>query len=123
MDNHGLVTNDADLQVCLFKDVASPYVAATMDAMNYRWAGHDLDTAGRFYETIAPYVRHVHIKDGIGAQSSYRGTVTGDGEIDISRAIAALKKAAYAGASCIEYEGKEGSAGYVKSLERLKRLV
>jgi len=41
----------------------------------------------------------------------------------VPRAIAALKKAGYAGVWCIEYEGKEGSAGYAKCLERLKKLV
>jgi sugar phosphate isomerase/epimerase len=46
VDNPVLVTNDADLQV---DEVNSPYVQATMDAVNYRWAGHDLDTVGRFY--------------------------------------------------------------------------
>ena len=123
VDNHGLVTNDADLQVRLFEAVDSPYVAATMDTMNYRWAGHDLDTVGRFYETVAPYVRHVHIKDGVGSRGTYQGQVLGEGEIDIPRAIRALKKAGYSGAWCIEYEGKEGSAGYARCLERLKELV
>ena len=123
VDNHGLVTNDADLQVRLYRQVNSPWVAATMDTMNYRWAGHDLDTVGRFYETVASYVRHVHIKDGIGARGQYQGKVIGEGEIDIPRAIAALKKAGYSGVWCIEYEGKEGSAGYAKCLERLKELV
>lgn len=123
VDNHGLVTNDADLQVRLFKTVDSPYVAATMDTMNYRWAGHDLDTVGRFYETVAPYVRHVHIKDGTGVRGSYRGKVLGEGEIDLQRAIRALKAVGYVGVWCVEYEGEEGSAGYAKCLARLKELV
>ncbi|MEE2754805.1 MAG: hypothetical protein VX910_12535 [Candidatus Latescibacterota bacterium] len=46
VDNPGLVTNDADLQVDEF---SLTYVQATMDAMNYRWAGHDLDTVARSY--------------------------------------------------------------------------
>ncbi|MCZ6633335.1 MAG: sugar phosphate isomerase/epimerase [bacterium] len=123
VDNHGLVTNDADLQVRLFQAVDSPFVCATMDSMNYRWAGHDLDTVGRFYETIAPYVRHVHLKDGTGTRGTYQGTVIGDGEIDIPRAIQALKNAGYGGIWCIEYEGKEGSTGYAKCLDRLKAQI
>ena len=123
VDNHGLVTNDADLQIRLFKAVDSPYVAATMDTMNYRWAGHDLDTVGRFYETVASYVRHVHIKDGTGSRGTYQGKVIGEGEIDVPRAIAALKNVGYAGTWCIEYEGVEGSVGYAKCLEQLKKLV
>jgi sugar phosphate isomerase/epimerase len=123
VDNHGLVTNDADLQVRLLEEVDSPFVKATMDTMNYRWAGHDLDTVGRFYSTIAPFVRHVHIKDGTGSREDYRGHVVGDGEIDVAAAIQALKAAGYDGVWCIEYEGSEGSAGYAKCLERLKELV
>lgn len=123
VDNHGLVTNDADLQVRLFEAVDSPFVRATMDTMNYRWAGHDLETVGRFYETIAPYVRHVHIKDGTGTRGNYVGHVIGEGEIDVPAAIAALKGAGYDGVWCVEYEGGEGSAGYAKCLERLKALV
>ena len=123
VDNHGMVTNDANLQVRLYETVDSPYVAATMDTMNYRWAGHDLDTVGRFYETVASYVRHVHIKDGTGSRGEYKGMVLGEGEIDIARAIKALKSVNYPGVWCIEYEGKEGSAGYAKCLERLKKMV
>ena len=123
VDNHGLVTNDADLQVRLYKAVDSPSVAATMDTMNYRWAGHELDTVGRFYETVASYVRHVHIKDGTGSRSEYKGMVLGEGEIDIERAIRALKAVDYPGVWCIEYEGKEGSVGYAKCLDKLKTLV
>ncbi|MDA0745590.1 MAG: sugar phosphate isomerase/epimerase, partial [bacterium] len=123
VDNHGMVTNDADLQLRLYKEVDSPYVAATMDTMNYRWAGHDLETVSRFYKTVAPWVRHAHIKDGTGSRGEYKGMVLGEGEIDITGAIATLKGAGYSGVWCIEYEGKEGSVGYAKCLEKLKTLV
>ena len=123
VDNHGMVTNDADLQVRLYKEVDSPFVGATMDTMNYRWAGHDLETVSRFYRTVAPYVRHVHLKDGTGCRGDYRGEVIGEGEIDIPGAIATLKEAGYPGFWCLEYEGKEGSAGYARGLQKLKALV
>ena len=123
VDNHGIATNDADLQVRVFKAVDSPWVGGTMDTMNYRWAGHDLDTVRRFYTVAAPYARHVHIKDGVGSLKEYQGRALGEGEIDIPAAIDALKKAGYSGAWCIEYEGKEGSAGYAKCLEYLKKMV
>jgi sugar phosphate isomerase/epimerase len=123
VDNHGLVTNDADLQVRLLKQVDSPFVQATLDTMNYRWAGHDLETVGRFYTTIAPYVRHVHVKDGTGSLETYEGRAIGEGEIDVAAAIEALKDVEYGGVWCVEYEGEEGSVGYAKCLERLKELV
>ena len=62
VDNHGIVTNDGDLQVELFERVGSKYVGANMDTMNYRWAGHDLETVGRYYEIVAPYTLHTHLK-------------------------------------------------------------
>jgi sugar phosphate isomerase/epimerase len=42
LDNHGIVTNNGDRQVAIFRAVDSPHVGANMDTMNYRWAGHDL---------------------------------------------------------------------------------
>ena len=43
VDNHGVVTNDGNLQVELFERVGSKYVGANLDTMNYRWFGHDLE--------------------------------------------------------------------------------
>jgi sugar phosphate isomerase/epimerase len=123
VDNHGLVKNDADLQVRLLKLVDSPFVQATLGTMNYRWAGHDLETVGRLYATIALHVRHIHVKDGTGSLETYKGCVIGEGEIDVSAAIEALKDVEYDGVWCVEYEGEEGSVGYAKCLERLKELV
>ena len=65
----------------------------------------------------------VHLKDGTGTRGDYQGAVIGDGEIDIPRAIQALKNAGYGGTWCIEYEGKEGSAGYAQCLDRLKAQI
>ncbi len=107
VDNHGNVTNDGDLQVELFTRVNSKYVGANMDTMNYRWAGHDLETVGRYYEIIAPYTLHTHLKDGTGTRANYRGEALGEGEIDLTRAIRALKNAGYNGVWCCEYEGTE----------------
>ncbi len=123
VDNHSFLTNDGDRQVHILKEMDSPYVAATMDTMNYRFAGHDLDTVARFYETVAPHARHTHIKDGTGVLDDYRGRVLGEGEIDIPGAVQTLKNAGYPGVWCIEYEGREGSVGYAKCLQRLKELV
>ena len=107
VDNHGLVTNNAELQVEIFEKVGSKHVGANLDTMNYRWAGHDLETVGRFYEIIAPYVFHTHLKDGIGCQKEYQGRALGEGEIDLKKAIECLKKAGYDGVYCVEYERKD----------------
>ncbi len=107
VDNHGLVTNDGDLQVELFERVGSKHVGANMDTMNYRWAGHDLETVGRYYEIIAPFTLHTHLKDGTGSRGNYRGEALGEGEIDLVKAIACLRDAEYNGVWCCEYEGRE----------------
>lgn len=125
LDNHGLVTNDADFQVRIFEAVGSPRIGANVDTMNYRWAGHDLATVGRYYHTIAPYARHVHVKDGTGSRGTYRGTALGDGEIDLELAVRELRGAGYAGPWCVEFEGDRAQAeeGYRRGLSWLRTHV
>ncbi len=125
LDNHGLATNDADLQVRIFEAVGSPNIGANLDTMNYRWAGHDLETVGRYYDVIAPYVRHVHFKDGRGSRGQYRGTVLGSGEIDLERAVRVLQAAGYAGVWTVEYEGPQvdAEAGYRAGLDWLRTHI
>ncbi len=121
VDNHGHVTNDGDLQLELFQRVDSDRVGANMDTMNYRWAGNSLEDISRFYEIIAPYTFHTHMKDGTGSLGEYRGEALGEGEIDLDYAVKCLKKAGYDGVYCSEYEGREGSdIGYRKCCEWLK---
>jgi sugar phosphate isomerase/epimerase len=122
LDNHGVVTNDADFQVRIFEAVASPRLGANLDTMNYRWAGHDLATVARFYHVIAPWVRHVHLKDGRGSQREYRGTALGEGEIDLLAAVRELQAVGYRGPWCVEFEGDRSQAeeGYRKGLEWLR---
>ena len=122
VDNHGLVTNDGDLQVELFKAVDCSHVGANLDTMNYRWAGHDLETVKRFHKIVAPYAFHTHMKDGTGSRENYVGAALGDGEIDLPYAISCLKEAGYDGVWCTEYEGREDSRiGYAKCCEYLKQ--
>jgi len=121
VDNHGHVTNNGDLQLELFQRVDSDRVGANMDTMNYRWAGNSLEDISRFYEIIAPYTFHTHMKDGTGSLGEYRGEALGEGEIDLDYAVKCLKDAGYDGVYCSEYEGREGSdVGYRKCCEWLK---
>ncbi|HHV94704.1 MAG TPA: sugar phosphate isomerase/epimerase [Firmicutes bacterium] len=121
LDNHGLVTNDADLQVKLLKAVDSKNMGANLDTMNYRWAGHPLEKVNEFYEKIAPWVLHVHMKDGRNSLAEYEGTALGEGELDLRWAVECLKRANYQGVWCVEYEGKTDHAqGFRKGWEWLK---
>jgi len=125
VDNHGHVTNNGDLQVQIYKMVGSKNVGSNLDTMNYRWAGHDLSTIDRYYEIIAPYVFHTHMKDGTGSLANYKGAALGEGEIHLHHAITCLRKAGYQGVWCAEYEGPEaaGGVGYAKCQKWLKANV
>lgn len=122
VDNHGPVTNDAELQLQIFELAGSPNVGANLDTMNYRWAGHDLETIDRFYELIAPHVFHTHLKDGTGSRENYQGAALGEGEIRLQHAIDCLRRAGYDGVWCAEYEGPEREAGrgYAKCYQWMK---
>ncbi len=118
VDNHGLATNDADRQVEIFERVGSKRVGANVDTMNYRWFGHSLEKIDHFYEIIAPYALHTHLKDGFGSRGEYRGEALGEGEIHLKYAIECIKNAGYDGVWCSEYEGREGGEiGYRKCYE------
>jgi len=124
VDNHGVVTNNGDLQLEIFQTVDSPNVGANVDTMNYRWFGNDLETINRFYEQIAPYTFHTHMKDGTGSRENYVGAALGEGEINLAYAVECLKKAGYQGCWTAEYEGREDSAiGYRKCLEWMKANI
>ena len=124
VDNHGVVTNNGDLQLEIFQRVDSPNVGANMDTMNYRWFGNDLETIDRLYEQIAPYTFHTHMKDGTGSRENYVGAALGEGEINLAHAVECLKKAGYEGCYTAEYEGREDSAiGYRKCLAWMKANV
>lgn len=122
VDNHGVVTNDAELQMKLLGMVGSKFVGTTMDTMNYRWMGHDLATCNRFYELSSLRCVHLHLKDGTGSRGDYRGCALGEGEIDLAHAVRSLKSAGYQGLWCAEYEGREPD-GYTKCLAWMKANV
>ena len=124
VDNHGYVTNDGDLELEIFQRVGSKHVGANIDTMNYRWAGHDLETIDTWYEKIAPYCLHTHMKDGTASGKDYVGAALGEGEIHLQCAVDCLRKAGYDGVWCAEYEGKEDPlVGYRKCFEYLKTHV
>ena len=63
----------------------------------------------RFYNDIAPWVRHVHIKDHVriaegGGTRSFRLTMPGDGEIPIHDIVSRLALDGYGGYFSLEWE-------------------
>ena len=121
VDNHGLVTNNGDRQVAIFEEVGSKNVGANLDTMNYRWFGNELEDVYRFWDMVAPYALHTHMKDGFGSRQDYVCMPLGEGELELERAIRALKGVGYDYVWCVEFEGREDPAiGYRKGLEYLR---
>ncbi|MGQ9731245.1 MAG: sugar phosphate isomerase/epimerase family protein [Candidatus Zipacnadales bacterium] len=117
VDNHGLVTNDGDVQIKTLELVGSDNVGANLDTMNYRWFGHSLETIDRYYERIAPWVKHTHLKDGTGSRQNYVGASLGKGEINLRHAIDCCVRAGYSGVWCAEWEGRgDKGVGYAECL-------
>lgn len=125
IDNHGLVTNDGDLLHALLTRLNHPRIGTNLDTMNYRWYGNDIPTCNRYYEMMAPFVKHTHLKDGFDSRANYQGAALGDGEIDLAYALKCLQNAGYDGVYCAEYEGpqREDGVGYAKCFEWMKRNV
>jgi len=129
VDNHGWVTNEWPIQLELFEACGAPgIVGANFDTMNYRWFGHSLEKLHEVYEAIAPFTFHTHLKDGFGSRETYKGTVLGEGEIDLAWAISCLKKSGYKGVWCVEFEGRaendeQKAEGYRKSLAWMKANI
>jgi sugar phosphate isomerase/epimerase len=53
---------------------------------------------------LAPYIRHVHLKDSVPAGSDRRYVLTGTGQVPVAAQIAALARIGYHGFYCFEWE-------------------
>jgi sugar phosphate isomerase/epimerase len=101
-----------------------------------------LQSAWEFYKNVRPFIRHVHIKDGVyvgpsdGLFPMTRYTWPGEGNGDVLRIVSDLKASGYDGFLSIEphmqtvfHEGsgrspeEERSATYVEYGRRLMDLV
>jgi len=125
VDNHGIVSNNIPVLLQALRAVNLPQtIGCNLDTMNVRWYGNDLVDIDKFYEDIAPFVRHTHMKDGFGWREIYRGQALGEGEINLTKAVAEAKKAGYNGPWVAEYEGQEGDGiGYCKCLAWMKANI
>ena len=126
LDNHGVVTNDVDLLERVLSEVDSPRVGANLDTANFRWAGHDIEYCRSSYDRLAPRVLYVHLKDCIGSGPDYRGTILGDGEVDLLHAVAVLGRASYQGTYTAEWEGgadENSGNAYQRCLDWMKKHI
>lgn len=85
----------------LAKALAPLQLAVNFDPSHFQAIGEDPVKAVR---TLAPLIRHVHIKDAKGRYPQFSFPPLGEGEIDFPGLIGALHDIGYAGALTIEYE-------------------
>ena len=127
MENHGFITNDGDLEMRLLERLGSPNFGLTLDTSNYRWFGADLDTITRWFDKLAPFVAHTHLKDGSaqsGTRREYTALALGEGEAPIAFAVQRLREAGFGRPWCAEYEGKlEPLVGLERSLRFLRGIA
>jgi sugar phosphate isomerase/epimerase len=127
MENHGFITNDGDLEMRLLDRLGSPNFRLTLDTSNYRWFGHDLDTIRRWFDKLAPFVAHTHLKDGSvqsGTRREYTALSLGEGEAPIAFAVQRLREAGFNRPWCVEYEGRlEPMLGLERGLRFLRGII
>jgi sugar phosphate isomerase/epimerase len=127
MENHGYITNDAELEIRIIEKVGSPFVRLTVDTSNYYWYGHPLATVERFYKLVAPYCVHTHLKDGSarnGAREKYISLALGEGELPLELFLDEILNSGFMGPLCIEYEGEEDAKiGAKKGYDYLKNYL
>lgn len=113
IDNHGWITNDAELLLRILNRFKHPRVGSNLDTANLRWFGHSLEQIDDFYRRLAPFVKSTHIKDCLGSRENYKCQVLGRGEVHLETALACLKQAGYQGNYIAEYEGElDAAEGY-----------
>lgn len=101
LETHGDVVQSADL-LGVMKAASSPKVGLLWDIFNM-WAVTG-EPPARAYETLRPYIRHVHIKDAKTVDGKHLYTALGLGDSPIFDGIAILKKSGYQGYYSFEWE-------------------
>ncbi|MBP3375404.1 MAG: sugar phosphate isomerase/epimerase [Clostridia bacterium] len=132
-ENHGFVAQDSDRMERLFNAVGHENYGLLVDIGNFICVDEDNVTA---VSRVAPYAIHAHAKDfylsrekkegwGVSRGCNYwKGSVIGEGDVDVKRCIEVLKRAGYDGYISIEYEGeKDCIEGIRLGLEYLKTVV
>ncbi len=133
VENHGLVAQDSDRMERLYNAVCHENFGLLVDIGNFSCVDEDNVKA---VSRVAPYAIHAHAKDfHFSAEkrdgysetrgcSYLKGAVLGEGDVDVAKCIAVLKKSGYDGYVSIEFEGDEDCIlGVSRGMEYLKTLI
>ncbi len=132
-ENHGYIAQDSDRMERLFAAVDHENYGLLVDIGNFCCADED---SAHAVSRVAPMAIHAHAKDmhlckdpapGFSQTRGcnyFKGAILGEGDIDIARCIAILKRAGYDGYISIEFEGAEDCIeGISKGLAYLNTLI
>ncbi len=112
IEDHGGITQRADVCLELMRKINSPYCGINLDIANFV-ASTDEEHYQQI-EACLPYATHTHIRDKFSDSH---------GEIDLDRVWQMFAKACYKGFMSAEYEGKEDPMIAVpKLIEQVKTL-
>lgn len=133
VENHGFLAQDSDRMERLFNAVNHENFGLLVDMGNFVCVDEDNPIA---VSRVAPYAVHAHAKDmyksktaieGYGqtrACNYFKGAVLGEGDVEVEKCVAILKKAGYDGYLSIEFEGSEDCIeGIAKGFAYLKTLI
>lgn len=137
VENHGFFSQESMRVEKLVTGVASPNFGLLVDVGNFACADDPSPLAvGR----LAPYAKHVHVKDfhiksGSGFNpgkgffksrggSYLRGAIVGHGDIPVFQCLSIISGSGYDGYVSIEFEGMEDAVeGISVGLENLKAML
>jgi sugar phosphate isomerase/epimerase len=102
-ENHGgAISGDPAVCAELSEKVGSKHFGVLYEPCNLMHAGVDYKEA---FAAFHQYITHLHIKDSAPqADGKLRGTMLGDGVIDVTWVVENLDKAGYTGDFALEYE-------------------
>ena len=102
MENHkGSLAGIPDVVVQLCEAVGSPHFGILYEPCNLLHGGVDYKEA---FEAFAPWIVHIHVKDGRRADGRFQATHLGEGEIDYPWVVENLEAISYEGDYALEYE-------------------
>ena len=102
MENHkGSLAGLPDACVDLCEKVGSKHFGILYEPCNLLHGGVDYKAV---FDRFAPWITHVHIKDGQVVDGKFARTHLGEGEVDVAWVVASLEGIGYAGDYALEYE-------------------
>ncbi len=116
VENHGYIAQDSYRVEQLFNAVSHDNFGLLVDVGNFVCADEDNCAA---VSRVAPYAVHVHAKDmyksetpapGYGQTRGcnyFKGAIVGEGDVNVEKCLAILRRVGYDGYCSIEFEGSE----------------